>query len=223
MYAFLDGYKQAADAADLPGGEWYKGLLGGLTSHQAGRAQALGRASEEKLEPAESFLVKHPVWSSIIGAATGGAAGGAAGLGADIGLGIAPGSRTGLNIGLGGTVAGTLLGALAVNQMILRKVRQAREEFGEPAAAKLDQALREEAASSPTWRAVAGLFGPGFVYSGRDEQLASLKKGTPVKGGRLAGASDVMSHIPYAGPLARLTAGSIMGARSPGIAQKALA
>jgi hypothetical protein len=222
---FLQGYlaKEAAEY-DLPGGEWYKGLLADLTTHQAGRAQALGRASKEELKPAESFLIRHPLWSGLAGAVGGGVAGAAAGLGADIGLGIDPTSDKGVLIGAGGSIAGVLLGALAMNQMILRKVRQAREQFGEVEAAKLNKALREEAKGSPFWRAVGGgLVGTGSAYGGRVEQLASLKKGTPVKSGVTAGVGNVAGGVPWVGPAVRAGVQSVMGGFSPSVARQALA
>jgi len=89
-----------------------------------------------------------------------------------------------------------LVGLLATNLMIQRKVRQAREQFGDASAAKVEAALKEEAASNPVLRGLWGSFGAGNADMGRVSQLASFKEKTPVESGVVAGA---LPFLPYGG------------------------
>ena len=83
MSPLIEGYQQKQAGVDLPGGEWYKALLPNLSAHQAGRAQALGKASKnpEKVTAAKSFLVRHPILSQIGGSMAGALGGGLVAIG----------------------------------------------------------------------------------------------------------------------------------------------
>lgn len=208
MNPFLDGYRQKQADADLPGGEWYKALLPNLSAHQAGRAQALGKASKnpEKVTAAKSFLVRHPILSQA-GGALAGAVGGnllllggasAAEGGLDRGLKmISPPTRpmttaeTFLQPQVLASATGAMIGQLAVSLAIQRRVREASAQFGGTSAEGTETALKEEAKSSRVLRGIWGSLGAGNTDLGRVSQLAALKTEQPVESGYVAGVNKI--------------------------------
>lgn len=206
--AFVDGYKQAAADADLPGGEWYKALLPTLAAHQAGRAQALGKASKnpEKVTAAKSFLVRHPILSQAGGALAGAVSGNllllggasAAEGGLDRGLKmISPPTRpmttaeTFLQPQVLASVTGAMIGQMAISLAIQRRVREASAQFGGTSAEGTETALKEEAKSNTVLRGIWGALGAGNTDLGRVSQLASLKTKQPVESGYVAGVNKI--------------------------------
>lgn len=184
-------------AADLPGGEEYKALLSDLTSHQAGRAQALVE-TDPKQKGKAGFAVNHPIWSRVLGILGGAGAGGL------VGAGLAHTANADVGLGLGATAIGAGVGAgtglLLANLAVLHRVRAIKEQYkGDPRL--VEEAAKAEAGRSALWTALRGTI-TGPVDLDKASQLrALLDKGKVHSGYVAGGAGSATNLLAAAGPI----------------------
>jgi len=201
--AYLDGYTSKVAKKgdpDLPGGEWYKSLLPGLTMHQAGRAQALNESMGRKGD----FQTRHPYLTQAGAMAAGMGAGGAAG--AALG-GLADGEDGAF---AGGTLGMTGGGLLAGYLALLRsqsKVKETSAIYKGTGGKKSNVmgSLEGTADKNMLWGALKGLITGPYDY-GRTAQLQSELDGGKVKSGYAIGAGHLAGLAPVMNPAAGMLA-----------------
>jgi hypothetical protein len=195
LKAVLDKQAAAKPAYDLPGGEWYKGLLPQLGYHQAGRAQVVAEADPKHVKK-PGATVRSPYLTDIaagLAGTTGGALAGAGiGAGIDAALGNDPFDSRSKGWPRGtilGTAAGGLLAALAISIQRQREVARITSEFTKPDPAEVRRIAEMEQKRSGLLHVLGGVLATGSRQAGRGEQLRSFVEPhhTPI-GGVFGGA-----------------------------------